>query len=289
DFGVCSNPEFLREGSAIYDFYYPPFTIIGADDKRSGDVLSRVYGGIDAPIIRTDIRTAEMLKFTCNAFHALKVAFANEIGAICKAQGIDSHELMNIFTLDDKLNCSRAYLMPGLSFGGSCLPKDLRALEYQTRRCDINAPLIGAIMRSNELHTQRALDIIFEKSKRKVGILGLSFKGGTDDLRESPLIEIVETLIGKGYKLKIYDKNINLSRLMGANKKYIEEKIPHIAGLLESEIQYIIDFADVLVIGNRSDEYAKYLKQVRPNQYVVDFIRILEDLNLDSRYEGICW
>ncbi|HEX9925077.1 MAG TPA: UDP-glucose/GDP-mannose dehydrogenase family protein, partial [Anaerolineae bacterium] len=237
DLGVCFNPEFLREGSSIADFHTPPYTIIGSYDDRSADIAAELYNQVDAPLIKTTVKTAEMVKFVSNAFHALKVTFANEIGNICKQHEIDSHEVMDIFCRDDKLNISTAYLKPGFAFGGSCLPKDLKALLYLGRHLDMRLPVLEAILPSNETQVRIGLDMIAKTGKKKIGVLGFSFKAGTDDLRYSPQVELIERLIGKGYQVKLYDRNVSLARLYGANKAYIESEIPHIATLMCPDIE----------------------------------------------------
>lgn len=290
DFGACSNPEFLREGSALKDFYNPPYTVIGELDKKSGDYLEEIYKNIDAPLIRTDVKVAELMKYANNAFHALKVAFGNEIGTVCKAEGVDSHKLMEIFCLDKKLNLSPYYLKPGFAFGGSCLPKDVRALTYRARTNDLELPLLNSIMLSNEHHLRRAVDTVLSYDKKRIGILGLSFKANTDDLRESPMVDAVETLIGKGCDIRIYDHNVNLAKLFGANKEYINQKIPHISSLMVDNIQAVLDHAELIIIGNKSGEFAKVVKNAGENYVVIDFVRILKDLSdAGLGYEGLCW
>ncbi len=290
DFGACSNPEFLREGTALKDFYDPPYTVIGEWDEKSGAQLARIYNMLEAPLIRTEVRVAEMVKYTNNVFHALKVAFANEIGAICKQEKVDSHKLMDIFVMDDKLNLSPYYLKPGFAFGGSCLPKDVRGLMYRAREVDADVPVISSLMRSNELHVKRALEMVFQYNKKKVGILGLSFKGGTDDLRESPMVDVVETLIGKGYDLRIYDRNVNLAKLFGANKEYINERIPHISSIMVDTAEAVLKHAEIIIIGNKSDEFAEVLQGTQPGQTVIDYVRIFkEKASIPAVYDGICW
>ena len=289
DFGICSNPEFLREGSAVADFYQPPFTLIGEWDERSGDRVASIYQKIDAPIIRTNLATSEMAKYVSNTFHALKIAFANEIGNFCKKMGIDSHEVMQIFCMDTKLNISPAYLKPGFAFGGSCLPKDLRALLHRGRQEDLDLPLLQAIPRSNELQARLGVDMVLRTGKKRVGILGLSFKAGTDDLRESPLVYLTETLLGKGYDLRIYDENVSLARLTGANKQYIEKVIPHISSLLCPSLDEVLDTSDVLVIGNRLSAATK-LVNGNNDHVIIDLVRIKEGLDgVNGNYQGICW
>jgi len=292
DFGVCYNPEFMREGTSVQDFFHPPMTVIGGKGEKDVDTLAELYREIDAPIVRTGYREAEVVKYMCNAFHALKISFANEIGALCKELMIDSHEVMEIFCMDRKLNISPAYLKPGFAFGGSCLPKDLRALNYKAKELDLNVPLLNSILSANQLHIQRALDSIYQKKKKKVGILGLSFKAGTDDLRESPMVILAETLIGKGFQVKIYDRNISVARLTGSNKEFIEKEIPHISSILVEEIGEILSSSEVIVIGNTEEEFRNVMDEVQPEQIVIDLARIKNKMDLKPTpytYEGICW
>jgi len=290
DFGVCMNPEFMREGSSVYDFYHPPMIVIGEIDKRSGDALEEIYADIDARVIRTSIKVAEMIKYASNAFHGLKVCFANEIGNICKKLGIDSHTVMEIFCMDTKLNLSPYYLKPGFAFGGSCLPKDLRALLYKGQREDLRLPLLGSILDSNENQIKMAINLITRAHKKKIGILGFSFKSGTDDLRESPVVELIETLLGKGYKISIYDKNVSIAKIFGANKEYIEKEIPHISSLMCSSIKKVLSDSEVLVIGNNCKEFRKIPRLMRKDQIVIDLCRVLNGKDeTKSKYEGICW
>src|SRR5262245_24786127 len=276
DFGVCINPEFLREGSSIRDFYAPPFTLIGADDDQSGSVVRSLYAEIDAPVFVTALKTAEMVKYVCNCFHALKVSFANEVGNICKELSIDSHEVMNVFCQDTKLNLSPYYLKPGFAFGGSCLPKDLRAINYKAKELDVEVPVLSSILPSNKQQIDRAIEMVIKTGKKQVGILGFSFKAGTDDLRESPMVALIETLIGKGIQLSIYDRDVALARLVGANKDYIERQIPHISQLMRATIDEVIDSAEVLVIGNRSAEFQRVDTQRRKDQIIIDLVRLFE-------------
>lgn len=288
-FGVCNNPEFLREGTSVYDFYHPPKTVIGETDSRSGDMLASIYAKMDAPLIRTAVEVAEMVKYTDNNWHAVKVAFANEIGAICKAAGIDSHKVMEIFCQDTKLNISPYYMRPGFAFGGSCLPKDVRALTYKANRLDLELPLLGNLLRSNRRHTERGLSMVMDKGNKKVGILGFSFKAGTDDLRESPMVEIIEQLIGKGYDLRLYDRNVNIASLMGANRDYIMNRIPHISKLMMTTMDGVLDHADTVVIGNNDPEFREIFGKLRPGQVVVDLVRISPKTSEEGKYDGICW
>lgn len=288
DFGVCNNPEFLREGTAVYDYYHPPKTVIGESDPRAGDMLVELYKNMDAPMIRTDVETAEMVKYTDNNWHALKVAFANEIGNICKAVGIDGHKVMEIFCQDTKLNLSPYYMKPGFAFGGSCLPKDVRALTYKGRSLDLELPVLNAIMPSNQHQIDKAIEMVANKGKRKVGILGFAFKAGTDDLRESPIVDVIERLIGKGYELKLYDQNVNLAALTGANRDYILNHIPHISKLMVESMQEVMDFAETLVIGNGAEEFKPVPASLKPGQTVVDLVRISKQMS-SAQYDGICW
>jgi GDP-mannose 6-dehydrogenase len=289
DFGVCNNPEFLREGSAVNDFNAPPKIVIGQLDAASGDILALLYAHLDAPLIRTDLRTSEMVKYTDNSWHALKIGFANEIGTLCKSFSIDAHEVMKIFCQDKKLNISPAYLMPGFAFGGSCLPKDLRALAYKAKTNDLALPILTSILSSNEMHISRGLDLVMKTGNKKVGILGFSFKAGTDDLRESPMIETIERLIGKGYDLRIFDKNVNLARLVGANRDFILNHIPHISRLMVNGIDAVLDHAQTIVIGNNDPDFHTVPDRLRDGQCLVDFVRITNRRSENGAYDGICW
>jgi GDP-mannose 6-dehydrogenase len=288
DLGVAVNPEFLREGTSVRDFHDPPRTVIGANDARAADLLQPLYEGIPGPLVRTTLRTAEMVKYADNCFHALKVAFGNEVGNICKSDGIDSHELMEIFCLDRKLNLSPVYLKSGYAFGGSCLPKDLRAIVQHAREHDLRTPLLEAILASNEAQKRVGLQMILKTRKKKVGILGLSFKPGTDDLRESPAVELTETLIGKGFDVAIYDRNVSLARIVGANRVYIEREVPHIAGLMRGTLDEMRAHAEVVVVTAADPEYAAFLPTLRRDQTVIDLVR-LKAAATPAAYEGICW
>jgi GDP-mannose 6-dehydrogenase len=276
DFCVCHNPEFLREGSAVKDFYCPPKTVIGEFDQASGDLLATLYAKLNAPLIRTDLETAEMVKYGDNSWHALKIGFANEIGNLCKAFGIDAQEVMRIFCRDEKLNISSAYLMPGFAFGGSCLPKDLRALAYKAKMHDLELPILTSILPSNEMQVARGLQLIIDQGRKRVGVLGFSFKAGTDDLRESPVIEVIERLIGKGYDLRIYDKNVNMAKLVGANRDFILNHIPHISRLMVDGIDAVLDESETVVIGNNDPDFRNIPERLREDQVLVDFVRITD-------------
>ncbi|MGB6475424.1 MAG: UDP-glucose/GDP-mannose dehydrogenase family protein [Candidatus Sulfotelmatobacter sp.] len=289
DFGVCNNPEFLREGSAVKDFRQPPKTVIGESDQASGDILAALYEKLDAPLIRTNLESAEMVKYVDNSWHALKIGFANEIGNLCKSLDLDAHVVMNIFCQDRKLNISPAYLLPGFAFGGSCLPKDLRALSYQAKMQDLQLPILSSILPSNEIQITRGVQLITEKGHTRVGILGFSFKTGTDDLRESPLIEVIERLIGKGYDLRIYDKNVNIASLVGANRDFILNHIPHISKLMVADIDAVLNHAQTVVIGNNDPDFKAVPGRLHEGQILVDFVRVIEGSGKSGNYDGICW
>lgn len=289
DFGLCNNPEFLREGTAVRDFAFPSKTVIGELDANSGEAVAPLYAHLNAPLIRTDIETAEMVKYIDNSWHALKVGFANEIGNLCKSFSIDSHKAMEIFCQDKKLNISAAYLKPGFAFGGSCLPKDLRALSYSAKLNDIELPILNAILPSNDLQVSRGVQLIMEKGRKRIGILGFSFKEGTDDLRESPVIEVIERLIGKGYDVRIYDKNVQIARLVGANRDFILNRIPHISRLMQENVDEVLQHAETIVIGNRSSEFESVPQKLRAGQFLIDFVRILNSRSNNAEYSGICW
>jgi GDP-mannose 6-dehydrogenase len=288
DFGVCVNPEFLREGTAVNDYRNPPKTVIGESDTRAGDILVALYADLEAPLIRTDIDTAEMVKYADNGWHALKVTFANEIGNLCKASGIDGSRVMEIFCQDTKLNLSSYYLRPGFAFGGSCLPKDVRALVYKGKSLDLDLPLLNAILVSNRRQVEKAISMISDKGHRKIGVLGFAFKAGTDDLRESPMVEVIEHLIGKGYDLRVYDRNVQLSALTGANREYILNHIPHISRLMVETMDEVLEHAQSVVIGNGADEFRQVPSRLKRGQVLIDFVRIVEQRS-GGTYDGICW
>jgi len=289
DFGVCVNPEFLREGTAVHDYLNPPKTVIGELTRASGNVLASLYAGLPAPLIRTDIDTAEMVKYADNAWHAVKVGFANEIGNLCKAVQVDSHRVMEIFCQDTKLNLSAYYLRPGFAFGGSCLPKDLRALLHKAKSLDVSLPILGAVLPSNELQIERAVQTVIDHGSRKVGILGFSFKAGSDDLRNSPVVELTERLLGKGFELRVYDSNVRLASIHGANRDYILHRIPHISGLMVSSIDEVLEHADTIVIGNAAPEFRDIPRRLVLRQTLSDLVRVSESPSASGVYEGICW
>lgn len=293
DFSFCSNPEFLREGTAIKDYFNPPYTLIGANDEKSLQIMKNVYKDIDAPIYNAEVKVAEILKYINNSFHALKVAFGNEVGLIAKNFGIDSHKLIDIFVKDTKLNISPYYLKPGFAFGGSCLPKDLKALCYYAKTQDIDVPVLSHVMESNEHHIQAGIDMVLATRKKKIGIIGLSFKSDTDDLRESPMVRLVETLLGKGFKIQIYDKNVSLARIRGANKTFLEHHIPHISELIVESDKFddMVDFAEVIIVGNKENELTERIKKaaVEKKKTVIDLVRIDPEMISGDHYQGICW
>lgn len=289
DFAVCYNPEFMREGTAVADYYAPPFTVIGAADQRHAQPVAALYAELDKPIIHTDIRTAEMLKYICNAYHALKISFANEVGTLARAVGVDSHQLMQIFCADEKLNISRAYLEPGFAFGGSCLPKDIRAITYKARELDLQLPVLEAVLPSNELHVERGLELILGTGKKKIGVLGLSFKPDTDDLRESPMIEIVKRLLGEGCQVRIYDDKVELSHIIGANRQFVEETIPHIGKLLQSSLAEVVRDSEVIVVGRDAREFKELRGLLTASHTVVQLARSRSLEGTPPRQIGICW
>ncbi len=289
EFGVCINPEFLREGTAVHDYDHPPKTVIGEVSRASGELLASVYARMPGPLIRTDIETAEMVKYADNAWHALKVGFANEIGNLCKGVGVDAHKVMDIFCQDHKLNLSPYYLKPGFAFGGSCLPKDVRALLYKAKTLDLSLPILSAILPSNQLQIERGVQAVVEKGRRKIGILGFSFKAGTDDLRESPMVELAERLIGKGYDLRVYDRNVSLAAVHGANRDYIVHKIPHISRLMVGSVEEVLAHAETIVVGNAAPEFADVPRAIGAHQTVIDFVRVSGARTVAGVYEGLCW
>ncbi|HEY2908064.1 MAG TPA: nucleotide sugar dehydrogenase [Vicinamibacterales bacterium] len=289
-FGVSVNPEFLREGTALKDFRKPPLTLVGHNHAADASGTIALYQSIDAPLISTSIRVAEMMKYTSNTWHALKVCFANEIGNLCKKLDVDSHEVMDIFCRDEKLNLSSYYLKPGFAFGGSCLPKDVRALQYRAKELDVDVPVISQILPSNKLQIEQAFNQVMETGKKQIGLLGFSFKAGTDDLRESPIVILAEALLGKGLSLKIYDKNVSMAKLVGANKDYIERQIPHLSSLLCNTIDEVVVGSDVIVVGNQSSEFVDALSQTRKDQIVIDLVRLpMYGALIPAEYRGICW
>jgi GDP-mannose 6-dehydrogenase len=290
DFGVAVNPEFLREGDAVKDFTDPPFTLIGEFDERSGETLAGLYESIESPMVRTEVRVAEAVKYASNIFHALKISFANEMGVLLKSLGVDPFPVLDIFKMDTRLNISTAYLRPGFAFGGSCLPKDLRAALYAAKDHDLDLPVLGSILPGNEAHLRRGIDLVAQTGKKKVGILGFSFKAGTDDLRESPLVVLVEALLGKGFDLKIYDRHVSMARLVGANKEYIEKTVPHIASLMCDDIGEVMEHAEVVVIGNADPDFAGIVAGRGAEMVVIDLVRMGNDLDgFGPGYRGISW
>ena len=289
DFGVCNNPEFLREGTAVYDYYNPPKTVIGETDPAAGDVLIHLYEKMTAPIVRTDVETAEMVKYTDNNWHAVKVTFANEIGNLSKALGIDGHKVMEIFCKDTKLNLSPYYMKPGFAFGGSCLPKDVRALSYKARSLHLELPLLSSLMPSNRLQIQKGLGMVTVHGNKRIGILGFAFKAGTDDLRESPVLQVIESLVQQEFQIRLYDQNVNLSMLSGANLNYVTKHHPGLSQIMVDSMDDLLEFAEVIVIGNDSPEFHNILERIKPGQVIVDLVRIAPNISEAGRYDGICW
>jgi GDP-mannose 6-dehydrogenase len=289
DFSVCFNPEFLREGQAIDDFFNPGRIVIGEFDRRAGELVKKIYSGVDAPVVNVKIKTAEMVKYAFNSFHGLKVAFANEIGALCKKNGIDGREVMEIFCMDKKLNLSPYYLKPGFAFGGSCIPKDLRAILHQSRDSDINLPLIGSVLSSNEEHIERAVELLIEQKKRKITFLGLTFKSGTEDIRESPTIPLITKLLEKGY-LKLFEKGYEV-RIYDpmANISEIKSTLPHIYPLLKKSFEECIKNSEVVVLTKNEEEFKKIPLLMSKNQILIDLVGLFESNDLKGRYVGICW
>lgn len=290
DFGVATNPEFLREGSAIQDFLNPPMTVLGVSDPRSEALLRELYQWVPSELFAVPVPAAEMVKYACNSFHALKVAFANEIGTLCKYAGVDTESVTRIFLSDKQLNISPYYLNPGFAFGGSCLPKDVRALTYRAKELDCILPLVESIMPSNYEHIERAVQSILAHSKKKIGLLGLSFKSGTDDLRESPQVLLIKKLLGEGYQARIWDENVYLGRLIGSNRQFIEDNIPHIGSLLTNDLEQVVRESEIVLIGTRIDR-AKLESLLLPHHIVIDLINLHQQNRVghQGKYEGICW
>src|SRR5437660_797085 len=290
DFGVCVNPEFMREGTAVADFLDPAMTIIGAADSRHASLLRELYSWAPGRIFETSFTSAEMVKYVCNAWHALKASFSNEVGTLAKQLDVDAEAVMEIFTADTKLNISSSYLKPGFAFGGSCLPKDVRALNYRAKELDLKLPLLNSLLPSNEEHLERAVEMILRTGKKKIGILGLSFKAATDDLRESPQVQLAKRLVGEGRQIQIWDDNVALGRLIGSNRQYIEEVIPHIGSLLCPTLEEVLVNAEVVVIATRDLNKAS-LSNLRPDQLVIDLVNLEKTRRLQGpiKYEGICW
>lgn len=289
DFDVCYNPSFMREGSCVADFYDPPFTVVGQQSEQAARVLEEVYAFLHMPFELTSIKSAELLKFACNSFHAVKANFANEIGAIAKRLGLDGHELMRLFRLDEKLNLSETYLEPGLPLGGPTLPKDVRGLLHLASKLDCPTPLLDALQASRQAQIEQGIKLVTSLGAKKIGILGLAFKNGTDDLRESPQIVLAERLLADGYELLLYDKYVNPSKILGANKEYAEAKLPILDRLFASSVEDVIHNSEVIVIGHREEDYVAAVRKVKDRQ-LVDFARAVHDPSqMGDNYHGIYW
>jgi GDP-mannose 6-dehydrogenase len=290
DFFCCFQPEFLREGSSIRDYDKPPFTIVGCNHDYPADQLRSLFGHLPCEFYRTSVRSAEMVKYCCNNFHALKITFANETARLCEALGVDAFQVMDLVCRDTQLNISKAYMMPGYAFGGSCLPKDLRATVYLGKQRDIDLPMHAGILASNKIHVEHAIQKVLATGSRKVGFVGLSFKTGTDDLRESPLVTLAEQLVGKGVQLRVYDPEVHLSRLLGANRRFIEQHVPHLGELMRENLAEVAAECDVLVVGLATKEIFAALQQhVSDKHYILDLVGLPKDIGLPGRVEGLCW
>ena len=290
DFGIAYNPEFLREGSAIADFFAAGYTVVGTGDPRSADAIRRLYDGVGGELLVTTIPTAEMLKYVNNAYHALKVSFANEVGRICKREGIDSHEVMALFCRDTRLNLGPNYLQPGFAFGGSCLPKDLRALNQRARRHDLDLPLIASILKSNDRHVDEAIRLIERLRKKHLGFLGLSFKAETDDLRESPILRVIGALVGKGHSVLLHDPNLDMERVLGANRRFVEDEVPYLPDRLRASVEEVVSQSEVLVVANRASVYAGVGGMLKSGQVVVDLAHAVDRRTvLHGEYHGLAW
>lgn len=289
NFAMVSNPEFLREGTAVHDYYHPPLTLVGSQHHDAAQTIASLYCQLPAEVVITDVKVAEMMKYVNNTFHALKVSFANEVGNICSALEIDSHKVMEIFCKDKELNISSYYFKPGFAYGGSCLPKDLKGLQTLAHDLYVKTPLIESIDKTNQLQVSRAVEMIQASGKRKLGFLGLSFKAGTDDLRNSPAVALIETLLGKGYEIAIYDKNVHLSNLTGTNKEYINTHIPHLSCLMKPTIKELFENSDLIIVNNKEQEYTDTLMNTETEHPVIDMVRLPEIVRQKKNYQGINW
>jgi GDP-mannose 6-dehydrogenase len=288
DFAMVDNPEFLREGTAVHDYFNPPLTLIGSDNPEAAEKIAGLYRHLPAEIVNTNLKVAEIMKYVDNTYHALKISFANEVGNICTEMGIDSHEVMDIFCKDKQLNISPYYFKPGFAYGGSCLPKDLKGFQTLAHDLYVDVPVIDSIDKTNDIQILRAIKIIFKYWNMKLGFLGLSFKAGTDDLRNSPAVTVIEALLGKGCDIRIYDKNINLSVLTGTNKEYINARIPHLSTLLNNDAASLINSSNVIIINTKEPEFLDLVKDL-DDKVIIDFVRLDESLQSKKNYIGINW
>jgi GDP-mannose 6-dehydrogenase len=288
DFAVVDNPEFLREGTAVHDYYHPPLTLIGSDNREASEKVAELYRELPGEIVITDLKVAEIMKYINNTYHALKISFANEVGNICKTIGIDSHEVMDIFCKDKQLNISPYYFRPGFAYGGSCLPKDLKALQTMAHDQYITAPVIENIDKTNAIQIERAVEYLQQYKDYRMGFLGISFKAGTDDLRNSPAVALIELLLGKGFDITIYDRNIEISRLTGTNKEYIEEHIPHLSRLMSGDLRKVVDQSELIVVSTKENEFREILSDIN-NKPIVDLVYFGKELTKKENYFGINW
>lgn len=284
------NPEFLREGSSVSDFHNPPQTIVGSLDEAGVEVMKRLYTGVPGSFVAADVGVAESVKYLCNVFHALKIVFANEAGAVLKEAGLDSRDVLALFCEDKQLNISKAYLRPGFAFGGSCLPKEVKGFLTIARERGVDIPVLGSLLNSNDAHIGRAYDLIASAGRKPVALFGLAFKPGTDDLRDSPLVVLAERLLGKGFDLAIYDKFVKIARLLGKNKEYIDREIPHLDKLLQETPDAALARAEIVVVGHADAETRQRIIALAKGARVVD-LNGYADLRAAgfAQYEGICW
>ena len=288
-FAVAACPEFLRESTSIEDFFDPPFTIIGAEHQMAAVQLRKLFGFVGDSVVEMDVRSAEALKYTCNAFHAAKVAFANEIGRFCHRNGADARVVMDAFCLDDRLNLGSYYLRPGFAFGGSCLPKDVRAIVHQSRHHDLDLPLLQSLLPSNNQHLEAAIDRILAMGVKRAALLGLSFKRGTDDLRESPAVELAEVLLGKGVSLQIFDPSVDPGALLGSNLSFVDEKLPHLGQLLRTDAEVAMEDAECAIVTSADCDVQQALISKRPPRILDLTGQLWPEVEALPGFEGLAW